>query len=83
MTLKEATDKCRKLGFWLTKNEGEYRVAPNLNMAGIVLDFNEKKEHTREELIKKAEAIAYYTDDIEDAVDTAKLMCEQIGQLIR
>jgi hypothetical protein len=52
----EAKETVRRLGFTLTKQDGEYRVA-----------IPGDREHQS----------SYYTDDLDDAVETARDMAER------
>jgi hypothetical protein len=55
-TLKEAKLLLKKLNISITKKDGEYRVNYFSHCGGLL----------------RMEATAYYTTDLQDAVDTAK-----------
>lgn len=61
LTLKQAKEICGNLGMTLRKTDGEYRVTYRVTAS----DWK-----TREQ----AEEYAYYTNDLSDAVATARLM---------
>lgn len=64
--------KLRKLGLALTRKDGEYRVTFSLNnVRWMMLSHTQKLE--------RMEAVAYYSDDLQDIVDTAKRMLEYTG----
>lgn len=64
MTLRELQDEARKMGMRVTKQDGEYRVAPKRDTAkrGFALNGISAK--------LEIEDYAYYTDDIKDAYQT-------------
>ena len=70
MNLKSAIEHVRSLGLSLTKTpSGEYRVT------------HKRDEHPSlhgEALTDKLEDSAYYTDDLVDAINTAKLMAKPV-----
>lgn len=62
----------RKLGLSLTRKDGEYRVTYSLdNVRYMLLNYSQKLE--------RMEAVAYYSDDLQDVVSTAKRMLEYTG----
>jgi hypothetical protein len=64
MTFAQAFHACRELGYSLTRTPyEEFKLAPRLN----------GRDPTRA-ILKAIEDAAYYTNDLEDAVATCKLM---------
>jgi len=67
MTRTEANNKVRDLGFVLSKMHGEFRLSDR------IVDLQAKNPKlTIHEITELAEDRAYYTDDLQDAVDTAR-----------
>lgn len=65
MTLKLLKARAALLGYSVTKNDGEYRIAPRL-------DHTKRKFPLRDRLAF-IEASAYYTNDLDDAYETLLL----------
>lgn len=61
-----------ELGLVLTRPAGEYRVAYPVRLY-LVLGYSRAKA------FKRQEAQAYYTDDPQDAVDTARIMARKVA----
>ena len=64
-TLAEAKAQAQSLGMTLSKRDGEYRIAPSSAKWGLSP--------------QRVEAMAYYTDDIFDALASAQSMQQQLG----
>lgn len=62
MKLKEAVKACSAMGASLRKRDGEYRVAPKVGAK-----FSKQR----------AEEMAYFTNDLKDAVSTCRYAAER------
>lgn len=70
MTIHETCQTIRRLGLNATHGDGEYRVTY------LIAYLATKATGSRIELIALAERLAYYTNDADDAIATAKHMKE-------
>jgi hypothetical protein len=71
LTQAEAIRRIRRLTLSVTIRDGEIRVAYPLWFVA-----NRYPEATHQERLHRIEALAYYTTDLQDAVDTAERMYE-------
>ena len=66
----------KEMGMAVTYTNGEYRVTfPEMTLRALFHDC------TRAQILTRLEEIAYYTQDAEDALNTAGTMRDQIGSL--
>lgn len=66
MTITQARTALSHFGMTIRRTSGEFRVAPRV-VVGTAIDRH------------FAERVSYYTNDLQDAVVTAKLMAHNFG----